>query len=156
VKLCLINCFVQVASHEEALWWISRFQELRAQLPLEVDGPEVMLSVSIQYPRGFWLLRRRRDLTRFFQQHFPAAFPGGRRSQPRNGQLDAAGLLVRRLTSVSPSDVRLWCEEPVVRRHIERARIGVKIFLKLFERSDEKPMGDVLEHLGSVLRDHPV
>jgi hypothetical protein len=155
VELCLINCFVHLESHAEARWWIERFRELRQQLQLEQDGPQVILSVAIQYPRGRWLLRRSRDLTRFFRQHFPAAFADLLRDSGVGQGIETFGIKVRRLSSVTQVHVSQWCEEPQVRPRIERARISRQKFLQPFERSGEQPMWDVLEHLRAVLRNHP-
>lgn len=156
VQLCLIRGIVHVESHAAAGWWIEGFQELRQQLTLQPGGPQIVLAVAIQYPRGWWLLRPSRDVTRFFRRHFPAAFAESQRRSQLGEGLDAAGLTVRRLASVTRVDVHLWLEEPLVRGHIERARISRQQFFQPFERSSEQPMWDVLEHLRGVLRGDPV
>jgi hypothetical protein len=152
IALCLINCFVHVKSNREARWWIGRFEELQSGLSLEEAGPQIILSLAIDYPRRSWFLRRGRDLTRFFRKHYPAAFSGlPGPGAPEEGN----GVLFRQLASATRDHVRYWCAMPPVMRRISGARINRADFLQPFESHAERPMWDVLEHLRGVLRDHP-
>jgi hypothetical protein len=148
VALFLINCFVHVKNEQEARWWIAQFEALQDALSMNEAGPQILLSLAIDYPRVSWLLRRSRDLTQFFRRHYPDAFEG-----PDPG--DGNGRVLRRLASASRVDVSQWCNQPSVRQRLSRGPIDRDWLLLPFNGHDrDVPMWHVLEHLRNVLRDH--
>lgn len=159
LALCLINCFVHVETHDEADWWIRRFHELQHRLSLEAGGPQVMFSLSIQYSRGSWFLRRSRDLSHFFRKHYPAAFATPDvHVRRRKATTLPPDLIPWRLSPVTKKDLELWLAEPLVEGYIRRTgqarRLRAKV-LEPFESKREHPMWYVLDHLRDIMRAHP-
>jgi hypothetical protein len=144
VSLCVLNVLVHVTSKAQARWWISGLEQLQEEFPrLEQTGPEVILVLSVMYPRrrGLWSLRTVDwGMREFLSKLLPS------------DSLTTINTLGIHLASVTRSDVANWCADPQVRSRI--SRINRDQFFRPFKSSHECPMDDVLAHLRSVLRDN--
>jgi hypothetical protein len=150
LDLFVLYCSVNVDTHGEARYWISCFEMILGMFELEPDGAQIGLVLSLSYSRGFWLLRRERDLTRFFMNAYPDEYPGTRRGA---GAVDPIpGVTVRRLSSVRAQHVGGWCAHPEVQAYINDIDVVRKSLLALFRSDRELPMQTVLEQLKETIR----
>lgn len=156
LDLCLIYATVKVLTQQQARDWIACFEAIQGMFELDTDGPQVVLALSIEYPRGFWLLRRARDLTRLFKKEYPEEFPETRR---RSSAAAPPGLApritVRRLSPVREEHVKGWCDHRQVQAYIQDIDAAKEDLLMLFNKpGKELPMQTVLQKLKDLIHQH--
>lgn len=156
LDLCLIYSAVRVHTKRQAREWIDCLERIQGMFALQRDGAQIVLALSIEYPRGFWLLPRGRAMERFFRKSYPDEFREERRGRRRAAlPTERPGIAVRRLSPVRQEHVNGWCDHRLVQAHIPDIDVARERLLMLFNKpGKELPMQTVLKKLKEILRHH--